>query len=636
MIGTVEMMADPVNTNFSNNQVEADTQSEGDMGVPEKNKQSDFCDVSENTQKIDPSDSKPVEVQKTGTKPELVSMQVDEHPTEADSSLITDGENEKNEKNCAKGGTQPDFDSNQNYEYIRGQYYYTDNISGQRYLYDADAGEWVVTSRNNGEDKNEQQVTTDSEGRTYYYAENMYLCRDPHGNVFFLNENNEWKPWTEKDASIPQSGGEKNSKWYFYEGDSVFYRDNTSNTVYKLHKEKNEWEIFEGKLKKSRPHIDDVEEFDTDEDEDSEESNSGLVPPGANSDPNISYDGVTYTKLDPSDSMMYEWDANRRAWFPKVDEDFMATYQLSYGFNPDGTKNENPLKFDDEEEEEEAARRAKEEEEKKKKKVKETKKKPSWFEMDEAQNTKVYVSNLPDSLTENEFLELMQKCGLILRDVSTNKPKIKMYRDEEGNFKGDALCTYIKKESVNLALQILDEYQVGNKKIRVEQAKFELKGAYNPKLKPRKRQKKEVEKLQKRQEKLFDWRPEPLRGQRLKHENTVVIRNVFDPKEFITAMEKILVHKDAMRNQCSNFGRIKKLDLYDLHPEGIVQVRFEEVEAADMCVATLNRRLYNGRTLQVSTWDGKEKFRIEETEAERQERLKKWSKFLEDEKDAKQ
>lgn len=55
----------------------------------------------------------------------------------------------------------------------------------------------------------------------------------------------------------------------------------------------------------------------------------------------------------------------------------MATYQLSYGFNPDGTKNENPLKFDDEKEEEEIARQAKEEEEmKKKEKAKEAKKKP--------------------------------------------------------------------------------------------------------------------------------------------------------------------------------------------------------------------------------------------------------------------
>ena len=35
-------------------------------------------------------------------------------------------------------------------------------------------------------------------------------------------------------------------------------------------------------------------------------------------------------------------------------------------------------------------------------------------------------------------------------DVRTNKPKAKLYKDEEGNFKGDGLCTYVKVESVQL------------------------------------------------------------------------------------------------------------------------------------------------------------------------------------------
>lgn len=56
-------------------------------------------------------------------------------------------------------------------------------------------------------------------------------------------------------------------------------------------------------------------------------------------------------------------------------------------------------------------------------------------------------------------------------------------------------------ESVELAEQILDGYQVGNMKIHVERAKFQQKGEYNPKLKPRKKGKKELEKLKKKQEK---------------------------------------------------------------------------------------------------------------------------------------
>ena len=64
--------------------------------------------------------------------------------------------------------------------------------------------------------------------------------------------------------------------------------------------------------------------------------------------------------------------------------------------------------------------------------------------MDETRNTKVYVTNLPDTMTEPMFVTLMQKCGMVMLDEKTSKPKVKLYKDEEDNFKGDALCTYIK------------------------------------------------------------------------------------------------------------------------------------------------------------------------------------------------
>lgn len=55
-------------------------------------------------------------------------------------------------------------------------------------------------------------------------------------------------------------------------------------------------------------------------------------------------------------------------------------------------------------------------------------------------------------------------------------------------------------ESVELALNLLDEYDVKGRKIRVERAQFQMKGEYNPGLKP-KRKKKDKEKLKKMQEK---------------------------------------------------------------------------------------------------------------------------------------
>ena len=58
-------------------------------------------------------------------------------------------------------------------------------------------------------------------------------------------------------------------------------------------------------------------------------------------------------------------------------------------------------------------------------------------------------------------------------------------------------------ESVDLALQILDGSMHGHKngRITVERAKFQMKGEYNASLKPKKKRKKIVDKMQKKQEK---------------------------------------------------------------------------------------------------------------------------------------
>jgi hypothetical protein len=39
---------------------------------------------------------------------------------------------------------------------------------------------------------------------------------------------------------------------------------------------------------------------------------------------------------DPNDGSTYEWDADKRAWFPVMTDDFLAQYQINYGFDEDG------------------------------------------------------------------------------------------------------------------------------------------------------------------------------------------------------------------------------------------------------------------------------------------------------------
>ena len=187
--------------------------------------------------------------------------------------------------------------------------------------------------------------------------------------------------------------------------------------------------------------------------------------------------GIT-TYTDGSDGVVYELDEAKNAWFPKIDEDFMAVYQMNYGFTADGIAE--PTKPS-----EEVAKPAPEPVVKKTKGTV-TDEPAKWFDVDEAKITKVYVSNLPTTITEESFVELMSKCGMVEFDIRTKKPKVKIYRDAENLPKGDGLCSYIKPESVSLALTILDGSEVEGNEISVQRAKFEMKGDYDPKLKPKK------------------------------------------------------------------------------------------------------------------------------------------------------
>lgn len=72
------------------------------------------------------------------------------------------------------------------------------------------------------------------------------------------------------------------------------------------------------------------------------------------------------------------------------------------------------------------------------------------------QNTKVYISNMPIDVTEEEFTELMGKCGMIMKDPKTQKYKVKLYMDSNGYLKGDGLCDYIKVSCCHFSLKLYD------------------------------------------------------------------------------------------------------------------------------------------------------------------------------------
>ena len=68
----------------------------------------------------------------------------------------------------------------------------------------------------------------------------------------------------------------------------------------------------------------------------------------------------------------------------------------------------------------------------------------AWFEVEDERNSNVYVSGLPEDITIEEFKEFMTKVGVIAYDPVYRKPKVKLYAKEDGTYKGDGLCCYIK------------------------------------------------------------------------------------------------------------------------------------------------------------------------------------------------
>ncbi|XP_044090317.1 HIV Tat-specific factor 1 isoform X2 [Neovison vison] len=294
----------------------------------------------------------------------------------------------------------------------------------------------------------------------------------------------------------------------------------------------------------------------------------------------------------------YEWDLDKKAWFPKITEDFIATYQANYGFSNDGASSSTA------DVQEVSARTAEEPPQRKtpepsdpKKRGEKRKAESGWFHVEEDRNTNVYVSGLPPDITVDEFIQLMSKFGIIMRDPQTEEFKVKLYKDNQGNLKGDGLCCYLKRESVDLALKLLDEDEIRGYKLHVEVAKFQLKGEYDASKKKKKC--KDYKKKLSLQQKQLDWRPERRAGpSRMRHERVVIIKNMFHPMDF------------------------------ERHPDGVASVSFRDPEEADYCIQTLDGRWFGGRQITAQAWDGTTDYQVEETTREREERLRGWEAFL--------
>ncbi|KAH7697931.1 HIV TAT specific factor 1 [Aphelenchoides avenae] len=326
------------------------------------------------------------------------------------------------------------------------------------------------------------------------------------------------------------------------------------------------------------------------------------------------------------------WNDAAKQWIPNTDinEDLLAYHHLTYGvhYDYDSMPKPEPKKEAPEEKEKPAPLTKEERRAKKREAAAEAmKQSQGWVDISDEKNTSVYVSGLPPDITVEDFTALMSKCGVVMKDPRSGKPKVKLYRSDAN----DGTCCYVKMESVELALTIIDGSEHDGHKIHVERAQFQMKGDFDPKKKKKRLSAAEKKRFLSSQEKMFEWKPEKPRNYRPISDCTVVLRNLFDLEEIDMNAAKIFDLKEELSQLCSRFGVVKKVVVYDTNPEGVATVTFESVEHSDMAVKMLNGRIVGSRVIVATLWDGKEKFKRAETEEERQRRMQSWENFLGDE-----
>ncbi|KAJ9105238.1 hypothetical protein QFC21_001603 [Naganishia friedmannii] len=302
--------------------------------------------------------------------------------------------------------------------------------------------------------------------------------------------------------------------------------------------------------------------------------------------------------------------------------------------------------------------------------------------------TDVYVSNLPQRTTVDLLARIFGRAGLLMTDDEGN-PKIKLYSDDAGTFKGDALISYFKGESVDLAVTLFDDTELemgsGEGNIHVSKAEYKQKskrededqqkkpqgetktatnavtGAAKPTGKKGKKPTKERTEEQKRaakrirslQSKLEDWSSgsdnedpaAPLGGAPKPGNNrmnrVVVLKQMFTLQELEEDPGLALELKDDVREEAETIGTVTNIHLFDKEEDGVMTIKFKDAISAQACLLKMNGRFFGGRQIQASLYDGREQFKAsgrtdeyadpDERDAEESKRLDRFAAWLVDE-----
>lgn len=247
------------------------------------------------------------------------------------------------------------------------------------------------------------------------------------------------------------------------------------------------------------------------------------------------------------------------------------------------------------------------------------------------QNRAVYVTGLPLDVTVDEVAEVFsRKCGVIAEEIDSGRPRIKLYTDADGNFKGDALVVFFKPQSVDMAIMLLDDTHfrysdsgLGSGKMRVQAADTSYKKVQegdsdqqkqSSNHRDNKDREKIIKKTQKLSAKLADWSDDepafvPAEQRTSKKDKMVILKHMFTKEELDEDPAALLEIKEDIREECEKLGDVTNVVLYDLEPEGVVSIKFKRPESAEACVQMMHGRNFGGQRVEAYIPTGRLKFK---------------------------
>ncbi|TVY18120.1 Splicing factor U2AF-associated protein 2 [Lachnellula arida] len=336
-------------------------------------------------------------------------------------------------------------------------------------------------------------------------------------------------------------------------------------------------------------------------------------------------DRISFSKLDnkfllvQDDGTEFEFDDAIKRWIPILDEALLEEQQKAYRVS--GVDENEPV--------EAMKKKRKKEyvngEDEGGRAVKAPKK--AKAPLPPRANTAIYVTGLPLDVTVEEVREVFsRKCGVIAEEIDSGKPRIKLYTNDKGEFKGDALVVFFKAPSVDMAIMLLDDtdFRMGggekSGKMRVQAAESSYKKVQHndgqektekPKTSMKDKQK-IIKKTQKLDARLADWSDDEVSSvveTSSRWDKVVILKHMFTLEELAEDSAAILDIKEDIREECSKLGEVTNVVLFDLEKDGIASVRFSNGEAAKACVGVMNGRKFAGQEVEAYISDGKEQFK---------------------------